>query len=156
MTGYSAKARRRTSLDVALEEWARIARELYGVTDPKTAGGYLGAVRCTLAARRDLHHGARSGVVSQQWPAFPFERATEDACLVHACFRVIPDPLAEVVVANYIPLEPKSRQLRAELLGLSRPDYYARLDRAREHLCGYMSAVKGLRKVSDTLALKMG
>lgn len=148
--------RPRTNLDVALEEWSKIAREMYGVTDPKTSGGYLGAIRCTLAARRDLHHGARSGLFEQRWPPFPFERATEDACLVHACFRVMPDPLAEVVAANYVPLEPKSRQLRAELLGLSRPDYYARLDRAREHLAGFMSAMKGARKVSDNPALKMG
>jgi hypothetical protein len=150
------KTRRRTSLDVALEDWSKIARELYGVTDPKIAGGYLGAVRCTLAARRDLHHGGRSGVVDQRWPAFPFERAPEDACLVHACWRVMPDSLAEIVAANYVPLEPKSRQLRAELLGLSRPDYYARLDKARAHLSGYMQAMRGVRKVSDTLPLKMG
>ena len=148
--------RRRTSLDVALEEWSKIARELYGITDPRTSGGYLGAVRCTLAARRDLHHGARSGVVEQHWPPFPFERASEDACLVHAWFRVTPEPLATVVAANYVPLEPKSRQLRAELLGLSRPDYYARLDKARAHLDGYMQAMRGARKVSDNLAMKIG
>jgi len=143
---------------VALDEWARIVRELNGITEPATSAGYLGAVRCTLAARRDLHHGARSERRDQHWPEFPFARASEAACLIHIAIRSpgMPEALAEIIVANYVPLAPRSRQIRAELLGLSRPDYYARLARARDFLRGMMMRFQRDQKVSDSLALKTG
>jgi len=52
--------RRKTSTDLALEEWARQRRRIVGVEHPLTAREYIGAVRSTLGSRADLHANSKS------------------------------------------------------------------------------------------------
>ena len=128
--------RRQDRIDIACEQWAAVMRELYGIREPR---GFLGPMRCTLGARRDLHHGARSGIVDQRWPAFPFERAPPEAQAIHRAWQRMREPLREIVVANWIPVG-VSRSTRAQLMGLSRAEYYGRLTTAKAFLEGALSA----------------
>jgi hypothetical protein len=128
------------AIDQACEEWARVIRELYGITDPRLSSGFLGPVRCTLAARRDLHHGGRSGRVEQQWPAFPFENASPRAQVVHRASQRMSEPLRTILVAHYVPLVPRSRAVRAELLGLGRRVYFERVARVKAFIEGALAA----------------
>ena len=86
--------RRFDSVDMAVSRWAAVQRELRGLTEQR---GFLGPMRCTLAARRDLHHGGKSGRVEQRWPEFPYQSGT-DEWVVNQAFRRMAEPLAEIVV----------------------------------------------------------
>ena len=127
---------RRDRIDLACEQWAQVMRELYGIREPR---GFLGPMRCTLGARRDLHHGARSGIVDQRWPEFPFERAPPEAQVVHRAWQCMDESLREILVANWVPVG-VSRSIRAELMGLSRRNYYDRLNAAKQFLNGYFAS----------------
>jgi hypothetical protein len=132
-------ARKRNAVDLACEEWAVPMRELLGAAQPKLAKDYLGPVRCTLAARRDLHHGARSGRVEQHFPEYPF-RGT--AALVNTVYRRMPEPIQEIMVAHYVALTPRSKTLRADLMGISVRDYWNRLGRAKSAVDGALAIVE--------------
>lgn len=141
--------RRLDDADVACFEWADVMRELLGVTHPKLAKEYLGALRCTLAARRDLHHGQRSGRVEQHWPEFPFAGKGR-AATVNAVYRRLQEPLQEILVAHYVALTPRSRSLRADLMGLSTRVYWERLGRAKSAVHGALTIVETVRTVSGS------
>ena len=119
--------RRNDRIGLACQQWARVMRELTGITQPRDL---LGAPRCTLAARRDLHHGSKSEKLDQNWPAFPFERASVDAWLVHRAYKAMRPELKEILLMDWVPLG-CPRDLRAGLLGLSRKAYYERVGQAR-------------------------
>lgn len=138
--------RRMDSADVACFEWADVMRELLGVTQPKLARDYLGALRCTLAARRDLHHGQRSGRVDQHFPEFPFAGKGR-AATVNAVYRGLTVPLQEILVAHYVALTPRSRTMRADLMGLSMRVYWERLGRAKAAVHGALTIVETVRTV---------
>lgn len=133
--------KRRDAVDVACEEWAAVMRELLGVRQPALAREYLGSLRCTLGARRDLHHGARSGRLEQQWPEFPFARRPM-AQTVNAVYKRMPEPLQEILVAHYVALSPRSKPMRAELMGLSPRVYWERLGRAKASIEGGLAIVE--------------
>jgi hypothetical protein len=135
-------ARRRDAVDQACEEWARVKRELLGLTQPALARGFLGPLRCTLAARRDLHHGGHGGKVEQQWPEFPFRGR---AYVVNQAVNRMAEPLVEIMVAHYVVMEPRDRTTRAELLGLSRRIYWERLGRAKAYVEGALSVFENVR-----------
>lgn len=136
---------RRDAADAACEEWAIPMRELLGLTLPLLASGYIGSLRCTLAARRDLHHGSRSTKVVQHWPEFPFRGR---AALVHAVYQRSPEPLQEILVAHYCVTTPRSKGLRADLMGLSTRQYWERVGRAKASVHGALALYETVRTVS--------
>lgn len=107
-------------------------RELLGLRDPRP-GGYVGGIHCTLAARRDLHHGGRSGRVEQRWPEFPFHGR---AATVNVVYRRMPEALQEILVAHYCVQSPRSKSLRADLMGISTREYWMRVARAKAAVDG--------------------
>ena len=118
-------------------------RELEGLREPQLATGYLGAVRCTLGERRDLHAGARSaGRVEQHWPeVYPPGIPT----LVNAVFKKMPEPLQDVMRWHYVLEQPRSRSLRARLVGLSPRVYWERVGRAKGFVGGALAVVESVR-----------
>lgn len=138
---------RRDSADVAAEEWAIVMRDMLGVTNPRLAKEYLGALRCTLAARRDLHHASSSGRVEQHFPEYPFRG---QAATVNAVYKRLREPLQEILVANYVAISPCSRSVRADLMGLSLRVYWERLGRAKAAIDGALAIVDTVRTVSPS------
>ena len=136
-------ARRRDATDVAIESWARTKRELLGLTAPRLDIDCIGPLRCTLAARRDLHHGSRTQKPDQHWPEFPFA-AGSDAWIINEAFRRLPDPLADVIVAHYVVLTPRDRTVRADLMGVARRAYWERLGRAKAFLEGALATSRNI------------
>ena len=136
---------RRDSADVAAEQWAIPMRELLGVTHPRLAKEYVGALRCTLECRRDLHHGGTSGKLEVHYPEYPFRG---DAALVNAVYRRSPEPIREILVAHYVVLTPRSKTVRADLMGLSARVYWERLARAKAAIFGALAIVESVRTVS--------
>jgi len=129
-------ARRRDQIDLLLEAWATRRRELVGIRHPLTAREYLGAVKCTLGARRDLHHGSRSGKVEQAWPEFPY---TGDLYLVNLAVKRMPPTLAEIVDWHWTLAVPRDKRLRADLMGISPDQYWKRVARAKEFVAGALA-----------------
>jgi hypothetical protein len=134
--------RRTDSIDSACEEWALAVRRM---EHPQLAKEHVGALRCTLAARRDLHHGSRSGKIDQQWPEFPFQGV---AATVNVVYRRLPACLQEIMVAHYVALTPRSKSLRADLMGLSVRLYWERVGRAKAAVSGAFAIVESVRTVS--------
>jgi len=136
---------RRDAVDVACEEWARVMRDMLGVTQPALAREYLGALRCTLAARRDLHHAGRSVKLDQRWPEFPFRG---QAATVNEVYKRAREPLQEILVAHYVVTTPRSKSVRADLMGLSTREYWARLARAKASVEGALAIIESVRTLS--------
>lgn len=134
----------RDRTDRIIDSWAQVRRELLGYTEPRR---YLGGVRCTLAARRDLHHGARSGKVEQNWPEFPYQG---DAALVNEVFKRMPEALQEIMDAHYVATTPRSKSLRADLMGLSVRVYWERVNRVRAAVDGALAVVESVRTLSPS------
>lgn len=135
-------ARRPDQVDVACDGWAVVMRELLGLREPNSARGFLGPLRCTLAARRDLHHGGRTERPDQHWPEFPFAGCRPEVRTVHQVYKRLETPLAEILVAHYVVLSPRDKRLRADLMGISPKHYWERLGRAK-------SAIQGALFVAD-------
>jgi hypothetical protein len=132
----------RDHVDQMCDEWAIVMRELLGITEPKLAKDYLGALRCTLGDRRDLHHGAKSMKMEQHWPEYPFRG---NAATVNVVYHRLPEPLQRIMVAHYVILRPKSKSIRAELMGLSTRVYWDRVARARCSVDGALAVVETVR-----------
>lgn len=132
----------RDRIDRICDEWGAIRRELLGFALPALARDQLGAVRCTLAARRDLHHGARSGKVEQAFPEYPFRG---DAAIVNTVYKRLPEPLQEIMDAHYTATTPRSKSLRADLMGLSVRVYWERVNRVRAAVEGGLAIVESVR-----------
>jgi hypothetical protein len=128
--------RRLDQIDQSVSRWAATKRQLLGLTEQR---GFLGPMRCTLAARRDLHAGAKAfGQVGQTWPEFPFRPGT-DEWVINSAYRRMSEPLAEIVIAHWVVLEPRDKGIRAELMGLSRRVYWERVGRAKEFMAGALA-----------------
>jgi hypothetical protein len=100
-------------------------------------------MHCTLGARRDLHHGARStGRVEQHFPeVYPPGIPT----LVNAVFKQMPEPLQDVMRWHYVLEVPRSRSLRARLMGMSPRVYWERVGRAKGFVGGALAVVESVR-----------
>jgi hypothetical protein len=128
--------RRLDAVDQSVSSWANTKRQLLGLTEQRAL---LGPMRCTLAARRDLHAGAQAfGQVGQPWLEFPFRPGT-DEWVINSAFRRMSEPLAEIVIAHWVVLEPRDKGIRAELMGLSRRVYWERVGRAKEFMAGALA-----------------
>ena len=138
-------ARGRDRIDLLCLEWGNVRRELLGYALPALAKDQLGSVRCTLAARRDLHHGGTSGKIEQHFPEYPFRG---DAALVNAVFKRMPEALQEIMDAHYTATTPRSKTLRADLMGLSVRVYWERVNRVRATIDGALAIVESVRTLS--------
>jgi len=134
--------RARDRIDSICDEWACVRRELLGYALPALAKDQLGAVRCTLAARRDLHHGSKGGIIDQHWPEFPY---LGNAAVVNEVFKRLPESLQEIMDAHWVATTPRSKSLRADLMGLSVRVYWERVERARCSVDGAMAIVESVR-----------
>ena len=132
--------RRRDAVDLAVSRWAAVQRQLQGLVEQR---GFLGPMRCTLAARRDLHHASKGTRIDQAWPEFPYAPGT-DEWVINQAYRRMAEPLAEIVVAHWVVLEPRDKGIRAELLGLSRRVYWERVGRAREYMAGVLAGASAV------------
>ena len=137
--------RRLDAVDIACEEWADQMREMFGLRDPRRARDYVGAIRCTLAARRDLHHGARSSKPDQRWPEFPFSGRS---AVVNVVYKRLPESLQEILVAHYVATSPRSKGLRADLMGISPREYWLRVARAKAAVDGGLAIVESVCTLS--------
>lgn len=138
-------ARKRDQIDLMLESWARRRREVIGIRHPLTAAEYLGAVRCTLGQRRDLHHGARTNVAVQHWPEFPY---THELFLVNLAVKAMSPTLREIVDWHWTLETPRDRRLRADLMGISPNQYWNRVARAKEFVAGALSVSPNVATLS--------
>lgn len=134
--------RRGDVVDAACEEWAIAVRRF---ENPRLPKEYVGSLRCTLAARRDLHHGGRTGKVEQHWPEYPFQGR---AAAVNVVYKRLSDPLQEILIAHYVALTPRSKSLRADLMGLSVRLYWERVGRAKSAVSGALAILETVRTVS--------
>ena len=127
-------ARRQDAIDVACEEWAQVRRRVdqgwFG-----EAQDWLGAVRCAIAEKRDLHSGSRSeGRITQRFP----EVHQDDGLAVARAFQHMALPLREVLYAHYVVHAPV--KLKIEALKVSPKLYWERLGRAKAFLHGWLES----------------
>ena len=113
--------------------------------EPRLASGTLGSLRCTLAARRDLHHGARGTKLDQRWPDFPYRCR---AALVNTVYKRQPEALQEILVAHYVVTSPRSKCTRADLMGISTREYWIRVSRAKAAVGGGLAVYETVCTVS--------
>lgn len=133
----------RDHIDAWCEHWAEAVREHFVRTAPKRSSDVLGSVHCTLAARRDLHHGGHShGRVEQHWPEFPF---VGDNAVVNTVYKHLPEALQEVMVVRYVILSPRDQRVRADLMGLSWRTYWDRVARIKATVQGAFVIVETVR-----------
>ena len=133
-------ARKDDSIDILFRRWAVTKRQILGLdpmdADPidATKGGkclpseYLGAVRCTLSERRDLHAGSRSNVVSQHFP----EVFTGTSFEVNRAVKHMSPTLQEIVDYHYV--RPAPIKVKVHRLGVSWKTYWDRVQRAKTFL----------------------
>ena len=131
------RARSQDSVDQACAAWAQVRRELVGLAQPQLASGYLGAMRCTLGQRRDLHAGARSdGRIEQHFPeVYPPGLPTA----INRVWREMPLPLKAVMDVHYVVESPRSRSMRAAMIGISPREYWRLVSRVKDRVSGAMA-----------------
>jgi hypothetical protein len=136
---------RRDSTDSIIDEWARVRREVVGIKQPLRSCDYLGSPRCTLGSRGDLHAGARSvGRVEQNWPEFPYRG---QAALVNWLFWRASPTFKEMMDWHWTLTHPRSKSMRADLMGLSLRVYWERVARVKAYIDGGLALAESVRTV---------
>jgi hypothetical protein len=131
---------RRDWIDQECERWADVARQLWGVSEPRLSRDVLGPLSCTLGARRDLHAGSKSaGRVDQAWPEFPY---VGRAWMVNEAYKAMDPELRAVMAVRYVFLRPKSPAARAEIVGWKVRPFQERLGRVKAFVEGRLAAEK--------------
>ena len=125
--------RKRDLVDHACDQWGAVLRENYGLREPQD---YLGAVRCTLAERRDLHHGSTSGKVEQHWP----EVHGDLGWCVSRAYQHMRIDLREVLFCHYV--VPGVAKSKIHRIGLDDRTYWERLGRAKAYVDGWLGRVR--------------
>ena len=125
--------RKRDLVDHACDAWGRTLRETYGLSQPND---YLGAVRCTLAQRRDLHHGSTSGKVEQHWP----EVHSDLGWCVSRAYQHMRIELRQVLFVHYV--VPGVAKSKIPATGLKDEVYWDRLGRAKQYVDGWLGCVR--------------
>ena len=131
--------RRADWIDSACRDWAAVRRKLLGLDDPQmrtaTAAQFVGAIRSTLAARRDLHAGATSsGRVVQHYPEVYVGQALD----VHRAYRAMRIELRDMLDVHYVARAPVAD--KAEALAMSRAKYWQRVAVAKAYVEAWLSA----------------
>ena len=120
-------ARKRDRIDLACEQWAAIRRQI-DAGEFKHASDQLGATRCTLAEKRDLHHGSRTQKPVQHWP----EVMTGDALAVARAWHRMNLTLREILAVHYGVRAPS--KVKVARLGIGPRLYWDRLARAKTYV----------------------
>lgn len=123
-------ARKRDAIDLAFEQWATIRRQIDAGSFAESTD-WLGACRCTLAEKRDLHAGSRGPVVRH----FP-EVHQDEGLVVARAVQHMRLPLREIVYAHYVVRAPI--KVKIERLGVAPRLYWDRLGRAKAFVDGWL------------------
>ena len=121
-------------IDLLCREWGVTRRQLLGVDDPVRGKEYIGALRCTLAQRRDLHAGSRSNKVEQHWP----EVYTGDAAYVNQAFHRMRPAMKVVMDIHFC--SPVPPAIKADFLCVSMPKYWRGVADARNVVEGSLAS----------------
>jgi hypothetical protein len=122
------------AVDELIKEWGKVRRKLIGVDDPEKSKEFIGALRCTLAQRRDLHAGSRSNKIDQHWP----EVYEGDAQLVNQAFHRMRPALKVVMELHYC--AHASVQRKADFLALSYDTYLREVNDVRAFVEGFLAS----------------
>jgi hypothetical protein len=128
-------AKGRDALDLLCYQWADTRRQLLGLTSPRQAREYLGAIRCSLGNVQRQHDGAASFTAREQ--QFP-EVYTGDALLVNLAVKRMPANLRPWMDLHYTLGRGASN--RADLIGVSRNFYWNQVKAAKRFVEGYLAA----------------
>jgi hypothetical protein len=123
-----------SAIDVLCREWGRTRRQILGVDDPKLAKEYIGALRSTLAERRDLHSGSKSNVVDQHWP----EVYTGEARWVNEAFHSMRPWLRVVMDLHFC--SSAAPTIKADFLAISVQSYWREVNDVRTFVEGYLAS----------------
>jgi hypothetical protein len=126
-------------IDKLCREWGRTRRQLLGFDDPRLSREYIGAVRCTLAERRDLHSGSRSNKLDIQWP----EVYEGESRLVNAAFKAL-DPYHRVIMDLQYAAH-ADPTVKADLLSISVRTYWRQVSDVRQFVDGFLAAIDAAR-----------
>lgn len=121
------------AIDVICREWAKVRRQLLGVDEPVKASEYVGAVKCTLGQRRDLHAGARTNAVDQNWP----EVYVGEPRLVNEAYHAMRPELKVVMEVHYLAHAPSD--VKAEALYMSPDTYWRNVRDAQSFVEGWLA-----------------
>lgn len=126
-------ARKIDAIDLACFEWAAVRRDIDKGRFLK-GSDWLGAMRCSIAEKRDLHAGSRSvGLVSQAFP----EVHTGQGLLVSQAYQHMSLQLRESLYVHYVvPLKP---QFKIDLWGISSSHYWDRVRQAKTYVSAWMA-----------------
>lgn len=124
-------ARKRDAVDQACEAWADVRRRIDSGSFGDS-GDWLGAVRCTLAEKRDLHAGSRGPVV-QHYP----EVHHEEGLVVSRAVQHMRQSLREILYAHYVVRLPV--KIKIERMGIGPRLYWDRLGRAKAFVDGWLA-----------------
>jgi hypothetical protein len=127
-------------VDALCREWGVVRRQLMGFDDPRRAREYIGAVRCTLGERRDLHAGSRSNKLDIHWPEVYEGRAR----LVNAAFQAL-DPYKRIVMDLQYAAHKTDPSVKADLLRISVRAYWNRVSDVRQFVDGFLAAIEAAR-----------
>ena len=131
--------RRADAIDLACREWAQVRRRILGLDDPQmrgaTAAEFVGAVRSTLGARRDLHAGAVSlGRIEQHYPEVYEGQALD----VHRAYRAMRTELKDILDVHYVARAPVAE--KAAALAMSPAKYFQRVALAKTFVEAWLAA----------------
>ena len=137
MGGSTLMGRRRRgdAIDLACRAWADKRRLALGLDDPREAREYLGAIRCTLGQRRDLHAGSTSyGRVEQHWPECYCE--DDGSLAVYRAYRNARLEMKRILDIHYLIHLPA--KVKAETLAMSEAKYWRQVELARTFVEAWM------------------
>jgi len=129
-----ARKQQLDAVDLMCELWAQTRREVLGLRDPPLACQYLGAIRSTLAAVKEMHDGTDQGQLKQHFPEVYVGRSF----WVNQGFHRMPPDLKSVIDAHYTCKAPPYRARK--ILGLGRVAYPEKLARAKSAIEAYVNA----------------
>jgi hypothetical protein len=121
--------------DLLCYRWADTRRQLLGLTNPRLAKDYLGALRSTLGNVQRLGDGASSHTAREQH--FP-EVYEGDALLVNLAVKQMPAQLRPFMDLHYT--LGRGATNRADLLGITRSEYWKRIGGCKRFIEGYLAA----------------
>ena len=123
-----------SAIDEKCKEWAKVRRQIVGVDDPQKSRDFIGALRCTLAKRRDLHSGSRSNTLDIHWP----EVYEGESSLVNQAFHRMRPWLKTVMDIHFV--DQASPQIKADFLAISLQSYWREVNDVRTYVEGYLAA----------------
>lgn len=121
-------------IDTKIKEWAKTRREIVGVDDPQKSKDFLGALRCTLAQRRDLHSGSKSNTLNIHWP----EVYEGEAAIINQAFHKMRPWLKVVMDTHFVAKAPPA--MKADFLCISLQSYWREVNDVRTFVEGYLAS----------------